>query len=194
MHGYFLLLNDAKMAKSAGEFLRVQSLVERGYDPLVYRYLCLTAHYRTQMSFSWEAMDAAATALDRMRNGFFALPADAGASADASYLERFTDEVNDDLNVPRALAVAWEVLRGDLPPAVKRATLLRFDEVLGLRLAQWEPREEEAPAEVEDLAEARAAARKAKNWAEADRLRGELAARGWEMEDQPAGYRLKKKG
>ena len=73
MHGYFLLMNDAKMAKSAGEFLRVQSLIERGYDPLVYRYLCLTAHYRTQMSFSWEAMDAAATALDRMRNGFFAL-------------------------------------------------------------------------------------------------------------------------
>jgi cysteinyl-tRNA synthetase len=194
MHGYFLLLNDAKMAKSAGEFLRVQSLVERGYDPLVYRYLCLTAHYRTQMSFSWEAMDAAATALDRMRNGFFALPADAGAKADAGYLDRFTDEVNDDLNVPRALAVAWEVLRGGLPPAVKRATLLRFDEVLGLRLAQWQPREEEAPGEVEALAEARLAARKAKNWAEADRLRGELASQGWEMEDQPSGYRLRKKG
>jgi len=193
MHAYFLLLNDAKMAKSAGEFLRVQSLIERGYDPLVYRYLCLTAHYRTQMSFSWEAMDAAATALDRMRNGFFALPSDAGAAADASYLDRFADEINDDLNVPRALAVAWEVLRGDLLPAVKRATLLRFDDVLGLRLAEWEPREEEAPDEVTALAEARAAARKAKNWGEADRLRGELASRGWEMEDQPNGYRLKKK-
>ena len=123
MHGYFLLLNDAKMAKSAGEFLRVQSLLERGYDPLVYRYLCLTAHYRTQMSFSWEAMDAAATALDRMRNGFHALPRRTDAQPDAAYVERFTDEINDDLNVPRALAVAWEVLRGDLPPAVRRATL-----------------------------------------------------------------------
>ena len=182
------------MAKSAGEFLRVQVLIERGYDPLVYRYLCLTAHYRTQMSFSWEAMDAAATALDRMRNGFFALPSDASAAADPSYLDRFTDEINDDLNVPRALAVAWEVLRGDLPPAVKRATLLRFDEVLGLRLAPWEPQDEEAPAEVKARAEARSAARKGKNWAEADRLRGELAGMGWEMEDQPSGYRLKKKG
>ena len=85
------------------------------------------------------------------------------------------------------------MLRGDLPPAVKRATLLRFDDVLGLRLAEWEPREEEAPDEVTALAEARAAARKAKNWGEADRLRGELASRGWEMEDQPNGYRLKKK-
>ncbi len=187
MHGYFLLLNDAKMAKSAGEFLRVQTLVARGYDPLVYRYLCLTAHYRTQMSFSWEAMDAAATALDRMRNGFFALPAQASAEADAGYLERFTDEINDDLNVPRALAVAWEVLRGDLAPAVKRATLLRFDDVLGLGLAQWQPTEVEVPGDVRALADARAEARKSKQWVEADRLRGELAALGWEMEDLPAG-------
>jgi len=193
MHGYFLLMNDAKMAKSAGDFLRVQSLVERGYDPLVYRYLCLTAHYRTQMSFSWDAMDAAATALDRMRNGFFALPDDPQAKPDARYLERFTDEVNDDLNVPRALAVAWEVLRGDLAPAAKRATLARFDEVLGLGLAQWQPREEVAPPDVAVLAEARAAARKAKDWAEADRLRGELTAKGWDMEDQAAGYRLKRR-
>ena len=193
MHGYFLLMNDAKMAKSAGEFLRVQSLIARGYDPLVYRYLCLTAHYRTQMSFSWEAMDAAATALDRMRNGFFALPDDPAALPDAAYLARFTAEINDDLIVPRALAIAWEVLRGDLPPAVRRATLRRFDDVFGLRLAQWRPVQHEIPADVTTLAEARAAARKAKQWTEADRLRGELAALGWEMEDQPAGYRLKKR-
>ena len=192
MHGYFLLLNDAKMAKSAGEFLRLESLIARGYDPLVYRYLCLTAHYRTQMSFSWEAMDAAATALDRMRNGVFALPSDPNAAPDAAYLDRFTGEINDDLNVPRALAVAWEVLRGDLAPAVKRATLLRFDEVLGLRLAQWQPAQQHVPPDVAAIAEARAAARKAKQWADADRLRAELAGRGWEMEDQPAGYRLKR--
>jgi cysteinyl-tRNA synthetase len=193
MHGYFLLLNDAKMAKSAGEFLRIESLTDRGYDPLVYRYLCLTAHYRTQMSFSWEAMDAAATALERMRNGFFALPADPTAQADPDYLERFTREINDDLNVPRALAVAWEVLRGDLPPAVRRATLVRFDEVLGLRLAEWAPQALAVPPDVQAIAEARAAARKAKDWAEADRLRGELAAMGFEMEDQPQGYRLKRR-
>ncbi|MCC7041042.1 MAG: cysteine--tRNA ligase [Burkholderiales bacterium] len=193
MHGYFLLMNDAKMAKSAGEFLRVQSLIERGYDPLVYRYLCLTAHYRTQMSFSWEAMDAAATALDRMRNGVHALPGDPAAQPDPAYLARFTHEINDDLNMPRALAVAWEALRGDRAPAVKRATLLRFDDVLGLRLAQWQPVTHEVPAAVTALAEARAAARKAKQWSEADRLRGELLALGWEMEDQPAGFRLKKR-
>ena len=193
MHGYFLLLNDAKMAKSDGEFLRVQSLIDRGYDPLVYRYLCLTAHYRTQMSFSWDAMDAAATALGRMRNGVFALADDPHAHVDTAYLERFTNELNDDLNVPRALAVAWEVLRGDLPPAVKRVTLLKFDDVLGLGLALWVPRQEIIPAAVQALADARQNARRAKQWQEADRLRAELAAAGWEMEDQADSYRLKKR-
>src|SRR2546429_2982032 len=69
MHGYFLVLNDAKMAKSEGGFLRVQTLIDKGYDPLAYRYLCLTGHYRSQLNFTWEALDAAATGLDRMRRG-----------------------------------------------------------------------------------------------------------------------------
>jgi cysteinyl-tRNA synthetase len=193
MHGYFLLQNDAKMAKSAGGFLRVQLLQDKGYDPLAYRYLCLTAHYRTQMSFSWESLDAATTALERMRQGVFALAADPEAGPDAAYLERFTDEINDDLNVPRALAVAWEVLRGDLPAARRRATLQAFDAVLGLGLADWQPRQDIAPADVQVLADARAAARSARLWAEADRLRGELAAAGWEMEDRPEGYHLKRR-
>src|SRR5207248_5886688 len=84
MHGYVLLQSEAKMAKSAGEFLRLASLTERGYDPLAYRYLCLTAHYRSQLNFTFEAPDAAATALDRMRRAFHALPA--GGAADARYL------------------------------------------------------------------------------------------------------------
>src|SRR5450432_1341124 len=191
MHGYFLLANDAKMAKSAGEFLRIQALTDRGYDPLAFRYLCLTAHYRTQMNFTWDALDAATTALERMRNGIFAL---AGSGAvDASYIERFTAEINDDLNVPRALAVAWEVLRGDLPAPAKKATLLAFDRVLGLGLATWEPRVDAIPDAVQALANARLAARDAKQWADADRLRAELLAAGWEMEDRPVGYALRKR-
>ncbi len=182
------------MAKSAGEFLRLQSLIDRGYDPLAYRYLCLTAHYRGQLNFTWDALDAAATALDRMRQGVYALR-DAGAGEpDAALVERFTAEINDDLNLPRALAIAWEALRGDLPAPVRRATLLAFDRVFGLGLAAWVPRVEAVPAAVEALAEARAAARAAKNWAEADRLRAELQAAGWEMEDGARGaYALKRR-
>src|SRR5262249_5092700 len=128
MHGYFLLLGDTKMAKSAGEFLRLQSLIDRGYDPLAYRYLCPTGHYRGQLNFTWAALDAAATGVDRMRNGVVALRSErADGAPDAAMIERFTAEINDDLNVPRALAVAWETLRGDLPPAIRLATLLAFD-------------------------------------------------------------------
>ena len=194
MHGYFLLSNDAKMAKSAGEFLRLASLVERGYDPLAFRYLCLTAHYRSQLNFTWEALDAASIALDRMRRGFHGLPDESGAVPDATYIARFTAEINDDLNIPRALALAWELLRGDLVDLpVTRATLLSFDRVFGLGLATWKPKEEAIPEAVHALAAARAAARTAKDWAEADRLRGELHAAGWEVEDQPGGYALKRR-
>jgi cysteinyl-tRNA synthetase len=191
MHGYFLLANDAKMAKAAGEFLRLKSLTDRGYDPLAYRYLCLTAHYRSQLNFTFDALDAAATALERLRNGFHALPH--GGGADPRYVERFTAEINDDLNLPRALALAWEVLRGELPPAARRATLAAFDRVFGLGLEAWQPKQETIPEVVRALAAARAAARAAKQWAEADRLRVELHAAGWEMEDRPDGYALKRR-
>jgi cysteinyl-tRNA synthetase len=191
MHGYFLIANDAKMAKSSGDFLRVATLVDRGYDPLAFRYLCLTGHYRTQLNFTFDALDAAQTGLDRMRQGFHSSEASPGTEADGALVGRFLDHVNDDLNLPRALAVAWEALRGGLPGPVKRATLLRFDEVLGLGLADWKPSVTQAPPDVQALAEARAAARKARDFAEADRIRGALAERGWEMEDGPKGYALK---
>ncbi len=193
LHGYFLLANDAKMAKSEGEFLRLKALTDRGYDPLAYRYLCLTAHYRSQLNFTWDALDAAATGLDRMRRGVHALPHDPGARPDVALVERFGNEINDDLNLPRGLAVAWEALRGALEPATRRATLLEFDRVLGLGLATWEPQEEPVPAEIQALADARVAARQAKHWSEADRLRAALHAAGWEMEDRSGGYALRRK-
>ena len=193
MHGYFLLANDAKMAKSAGDFLRVGALLERGYDPLAYRYLCLTGHYRTQLNFTWDALDAAATGLARMRTGFHALAAADDASADETLVGRFTADVNDDLNAPRALALAWETLRGGASDGAKRATLARFDEVFGLGLAAWQPREEKAPAAIEALARARADARAAKNWTEADRVRAQLHDAGWEVEDRAGGYALRRR-
>ncbi|MDR1530369.1 MAG: cysteine--tRNA ligase [Burkholderiales bacterium] len=191
MHGYFLLLNDAKMAKSAGAFLRIQSLIDRGYDPLSYRYLCLTAHYRKQLTFTWDALDAAQIALDRLREGFHALPTTPAGTPDAALIERFTTEINDDLNLPRALALSWEVLRGSLDLAVKRATLARFDDVLGFRLAAWSPPEIAVSDTVRTLAEERALARKSKNWTESDRLRDAINSMGWEIEDAADGYRLK---
>ncbi|MBS0321469.1 MAG: cysteine--tRNA ligase [Proteobacteria bacterium] len=194
MHGYFLLQNDAKMAKSAGGFLRVALLVEKGYDPLAFRYLCLTTHYRSQLNFTWDALDAAATGLQRMRMGVHALRQHVDGVPDAGAVERFTTFLRDDLNVPRALSVAWEVLRGDLPDkAVTRATLLKFDEVLGLGLATWQPPVETVPDDVRLLADERLAARGRKDWAESDRLRGVIHSLGWDVEDRAGAYALKRR-
>jgi cysteinyl-tRNA synthetase len=191
MHGYFLLQNSAKMAKSAGEFLRIQSLRDRGYDPLAYRYLCLTAHYRTQMSFTWDAMDGAQTRLERLRRTVYEMGAP--GTPDAAWLTRFRDEVNEDLQFPKAVALLNELLGAPLDDGTKKATVLAFDECLGLKLAEWAPPVEAIPAEVTALAEARLAARKAKNWAESDRLRDAIGALGWMVEDGAGTYRVVKK-
>jgi cysteinyl-tRNA synthetase len=105
MHGHFLLFEQAKMAKSAGDFLRTQTLIDQGYDPLAYRYFCMGAHYRAKLSFTWEALDAAATALQRLRT----IAHDWGqpGEADLTYMHRFKEQINEDLNMPRALAVVW---------------------------------------------------------------------------------------
>ena len=191
MHGYFLLLNNEKMAKSAGEFLRLRSLTDRGYDPLTYRFLCLTAHYRSQLSFSWDAMDAAQKGLERLRRQVFDL-GPAGA-VDAGFIGHFRDNMNDDLQFPKGLALAWEVLKSPLASTTKKATLLAFDHCLGLRLDEWQPRMQTIPVEVEALAQARLAARQAKNWAESDRLRESIAALGFTVEDSAGAYRLVRK-
>ena len=132
LHGYFLQTGSEKMAKSSGEFLRMQSLIDRGYDPIAFRFLCLSAHYRSDLNFSWDSLDVAVTALERLRAAFFAC--DEGGQPDADLVERFTACVNEDLNTSKALAVVWEAVRSDLDSATKRATLAVFDSVLGLDL------------------------------------------------------------
>jgi cysteinyl-tRNA synthetase len=190
MHGFFLQLGGEKMAKSKGEFLRVQSLIERGYDPLAYRYLNLTAHYRTQLDFSWEAMDAAQTTLNRLRVLVHGLGDAGSAKPDAGFVDRWREKLNDDLNFPQALALLFELTKSDLANDVKKATIAHFDEGFGLELATWVPEIVTVPSEVQAVADQRWAARSAKDWAEADRLRGELAALGWAMKDGKESYDL----
>jgi len=189
LHGYFLQIDDAKMAKSAGDFLRLQTLIDRGYDPLVYRFFCLSGHYRAKLNFTWESIDGAATALGRLRTAVHSW-GDVGP-VDAGFVDQFMAQVNDDLNMPRAVAVVWELVRSDLSPAVKKGTLLHFDQVLGLGLATWQPTETTAPDAVLALVEARQLARKEKRWQDADRLRQEIQQAGYELEDTAQGPRVR---
>ena len=191
MHGYFLKKGQAKMAKSSDEFLRMQALIDRGYDPLAYRYLCLTAHYRRDLNFTWESLDGAATALDRLRNAV--VPWDPSGSVDQDFLERFKAQVNDDLNTPRALAVSWDLVRSDLPSELKKATILHFDAVLGLGLSEWQPKADTIPDDIAGLVSKREQARAERNWDEADLLRQKISSFGYDIEDTPDGARVYKR-
>jgi len=191
MHGYFLQLDDAKMSKSTGEFLRLQVLMDKGYDPLAYRFFCLSANYRAKLNFNWEGLDGAVIALERLRNAVYEMgPA---GPVDEDYLEKFTETINDDLNMPRALALTWDLVKSALPAAVKKGTVLHFDRVLGLRLADWQPREEEVSLEYQALLDERQKARTEKRWKDADAIREQISAAGYEVIDTPQGPKLKKK-
>jgi cysteinyl-tRNA synthetase len=192
MHGYFLQIDNAKMAKSSGEFLRVQLLIDKGYDPLAYRFFCLSANYRAKLNFNWEGLDGAAKALDRLRAAVYDLGTP--GKVDEQMLDRFCSHINDDLNLPRAVAMTWDLLKTDLPAPVKKATILAFDQVFGLKLAEWQPKEdEEIPAEFLALLDARKQARAEKRWKDADSIRDQISTAGFEVIDTPQGAKLKKK-
>ena len=188
MHGYFLQLETGRMGKSLGNFITVQNLIDEGYDPLAYRYFCLNAHYRSKLTFNKEALDAASTAFDRLRELVYGWGEP--GQVDEEWMDRFVAQVNDDINVPRGLALAWDLTRSDLSDPDKKATILRFDDVLGLRLDDWKPAE--VPQTVRGLVQQREAAREARDWSRADELRDEIAEEGWEVRDTPDGAVVRK--
>jgi cysteinyl-tRNA synthetase len=198
LHGEFLTMADAKMAKSAGNTIRVSDLPDKGFEPLAFRYLALTAHYRSKLDFTEPAMQAASSGLRRLRRAVaegMSAETDGGGSIDlaaepmAGYRARFVDAIADDLGMPAALALAHTVASADdLVPAQKRALLLDFDRVLGLSLdAPAEPESGELPDGASQLLERRAAARADRDFATSDALRDELAALGVEVRDTPSG-------
>ena len=199
LHGEFINLRGAKISKSAGGGILVSDLIDRGYHPLVYRYLLLQAHYRSQTEFGWPAMDAARTGLRRLIDRFASARTRRaqrlGAFA-AAHLAAFDRAVCDDLNTPRAIAVVTAASRDDrLTDADLTALADEFDAVLGIGLADLTPsdldmRRRDAqitPAEVEALLEERSAARLAREFARSDAIRAELAAAGVTVEDQSGG-------
>jgi len=201
MHAAFLNVRG-KMSKSKGNFLTVQTLVNSGYDPLAYRYLCLQAHYRSELELAWEwadddrtkgraeSLDTAAASLKRLYERV--ARTDDEPLADDTAFASARDEVlaafSDDLNVPKAVGI----LHSHGSPRLWRT----FDPILGLDFATKAVAavEEEAPAEIWALVEERQAARKARDFARADALRNEIAEKGWEVGDSPTGPTLKKRG
>ena len=195
---HVLHLNTAggKMSKSSGSFLTLKALEEAGYTPMEYRFFCLLSHYRKSLVFTEDSLKNAANAYQKLRQRALALAEEGDASANAEgYRAAFKAALSDDLNTSQALTCVYDVLKAKvLSPAAKRALLGEFDEVLSLGLLKEEERAQ-APAsdisdeEIEARIAARAAAKQAKNYAEADRIRAELAALGVTLIDTKEGTR-----
>jgi cysteinyl-tRNA synthetase len=190
LHAYFVHIDESRMGKSMGNFLRLQDLVDRGYDPLAWRFLCLNALYRTKLNFTWESLSGAQNALNRLRLAVYEMGPPGAIDEDS--LGNFLSQMNSDLNTPRALALTWDLLKSDLPASTRKATLLEFDRILGLGLVEWQPQEIVPPEEVLALVEQRQDARRRKRWSEADALREQIRASGYDLEDTPKGPRLRK--
>jgi cysteinyl-tRNA synthetase len=203
MHGEFLTMpkgdngQEAKMSKSSGEFLTLNLLVEKGYDPLAYRYFLLGAHYRQQLQFSWKALDAATRAYQKLRRALLDLRNEAGDAQGKSLgegLHPFRQAVEDDLNMPRALACVWTTLKLDAAPQDLHATLLEMDKVLGLGMQDMaEEQLDVSDEQIDTLLAQRTQARKDKDFARADAIRDELAQMGIEIKDSPEGTTWKRK-
>ena len=202
-HVHHLNTGDGKMSKSKGEFLTVSLLEEKGYDPLVYRFFCLQSHYRKNLVFSWENLDNAREAYEKLAARIVPLLAAKGGAADdakaSELLKGFTDALDGDLNTAQAVTSIYDVLKSDADAATKLAALQRMDEVLSVglisaaeKLAAKNEAPAELPAEVAQLAEKRAAARKAKDFALADELRKQITDMGYIVEETRQGTVIRK--
>lgn len=196
MHGAFLIITGGKkMAKSEGNFLTLENaFIKQDIDPLAYRYAAFLTHYRKPMEYSTEAIDAARNGLQHLRNKVRTLKEQAGDIAaqdtvNTGFREKFLGEINDDLNMPRAMAVVQELLKSDLDPAAKLTTLYDFDQVLGFDLAQVD-QDESLPEDIQRMADERLQARADKNWALSDELRDAIQDRGYLVQDTPQGTKV----
>jgi len=202
LHNRHVSVDDKKLAKSAGNSIRLSQLKERGYPPETYRYWLLTGHYRSPMNFTFEALDGAKQALYRLKRHIFEEFKNKTGDVDESYRQKFLAAINNDLDTPKTVALLWEVVKDDsVSPEDKVATLREMDKVLALGLSD-EPSElqqslgiidaESVPEEVRGLIAKRETARTEKNWQEADRLREEINLLGYLVEDTASGPRITK--
>ncbi len=188
LHNAHVVIGTDKMAKSGGNFLRLQSVIDKDISPLAYRYWLLTARYSTMMNFSWEALENAQNGYSNLLEKIHQL-GDSTGSPDENYLALFKGFVNDDLDTAKAIALMWELIKDDeINPQDKKATLLKFDTVLGLGLDSI--KNIEIPEEVQELIQARDESRKNKDFKKSDELRDEIKKLGFEVKDTPEGQKV----
>ena len=190
MHVEFLQVNGGKMSKSLGNLYTLDDLKERGYEPYVYRMFNFSSHYRKKINFTFEAMDSAKIALARLRDGYLKHlegTEDIDSEQISQYEQKFLQAINDDLNMPVAMSVVWDVIKNPVKSKKLANLILKFDEVLGFNLKKYKKEEIVLPQEIQELVNKRNEARANKNWAESDKLRDELTSKGYLVKDSKEG-------
>ncbi|OGY43381.1 MAG: cysteine--tRNA ligase [Candidatus Buchananbacteria bacterium RIFCSPHIGHO2_01_FULL_39_14] len=190
LHDEFLIVDSGRMGKSEGNFITLQTAIDKRFNPLAYRYLCLQTHYRQKLIFSWDALQAAQNAL----NNLYEVMAeyDQPKIGCAQYEADFLKAINDDLNLPKALAVVWDLIKDDtMPSAARKQTLLKFDSVLGLNLVKV--KKPKIPSEIIKLAQERLNLRNRREWRKADEVRKKIEASGYFIDDTKEGFIIKVK-
>ena len=190
VHGEHILVDNQKMSKSKGNFYVLNELIEKGFDPMAYRYLVLTAHYRDKLNFTFESLQAAQNALNNLREQ--AREWVEPSAVDENSFGAFLSELNDDLNTPKAIAEMWNFLKNQDDSGVKAATVRAMDEILGLKLDEYIGKKLEIPEEVQKIVDKREEARNAKDFAKSDELRDEIKKLGYDVLDTPNGPKLQK--
>jgi len=188
LHGAFLNYKGEKVSKSKGGLFTVSELDQQGFEPLAFRYLCLTAHYRSPLDFSLESLENAKNSYERLKNIIFEIKDD--KKTNEKYLGEFDEAISEDLDMPKALAVLWNLVR-DKGASGKVRTIKKMDSVLGLELFKQE--RFQIPAKVSRLVNERERARIEKNFNQADNLRQEIETLGFSVKDTDAGPEIKRK-
>ena len=194
MHGEYLLIDGGKMSKSLGNVYLLKDIIEKGYDPLVYRLFSYSSHYKNKLNFTWEGIEAAAKSLERLKNGYQTHLKGKEEIEDnviEEFEKRFHQAINDDLNMPLAMGVVWEVVRQEKKSAKFANLLAKFDTVLGLKMKEpLEKLKEELPKSILDLVEQRKQARNNKDWAKSDELRDVIQSKGYIVKDTKDGMEI----
>lgn len=188
IEGEHLLVNNQKMAKSLGNFFTLRDIEQKGFDPLSFRYLVLTAHYRDKLNFTWASLQSAQNALNNLRETIRSW--DEPNIGCAGFEQDFLAAINNDLNIPQALAVLWELVKSDYPTSAKAKSLLEMDRILGLKLDEYLGKQIEIPEEVQKLVNQREQARKSEDFKKSDELRKEIKKLGYEIQDTPKGSKV----
>ncbi|PLW80507.1 cysteine--tRNA ligase [Candidatus Woesearchaeota archaeon] len=193
VHGEFLVVDKDKMSKSSGDFLRLKTLIDKGFNPLHYRFFCLNAHYRQQLHFSFDALDAAKNGFENLKKKIIDLKdsknnVETNIETKTNYETNFINSISDDLNMPKAMALVQNIIKDkELSNKDKLDLLYDFDKVLGLGFKNMKKEKIEVSNDIIELAKKRKVARDNKDWSTADKIRDELKEKGYVVKDTNDG-------